>query len=186
MKTGRRSTGGATLRDWAKRFRAAGANAPGPEAMAAVGAHLVASTLDRMERAVTPEGRAHKPLSEEWVRRKVYGTSSETRAAKIQRRYERAEARGKVYKRKRGYKSRGGYSPKIWQYTGQSKRKVQVIRVTSTGAVVVINTPYSGYADDQRPVLGLSREDRLEIGAIFNRALGAALTGEGYREAAGE
>lgn len=186
MKTGRTSTGRETLRDWEKRFRSVGANLPGPETMAAVGAHVVSATLERMERAVTPEGRPHKPLSEEWVRRKVYGTSSEGRAAKVQRRYDRAEARGKPVKRRRGYKSRGGYSPKIWQYTGESKRKVQVLRASAKGVVVVINTPYSGYANDERPVLGLSREDRLAIDRIFNRALGRALTGDGYREAAGE
>ena len=120
---------GRTLRRWRDTFSAIGSQGPTQKAMAAIGAQIVSSTIERMDEGVTPSGSAHKPLTPEYEARK------------------RAQ----------------GYSADIWQRTGESKRKVQVIRATRKSVIVAINTPYSGWANSDgrvpRPVIGMSSED---------------------------
>lgn len=137
------------------------------EGLAGIGGMVERSIRDRMDRAVTPEGKPHKPLSEEWIRFKKYGTTSEKKAlgvaAKQQKRRERAEAAGRSYK----HRGPGGYSERIWQYTGASKDRTRVTRITRSSVTVVINTPYSAYADEDRPVVGWSDADQREAEKIL-------------------
>lgn len=101
------------LRQWATRARRC-ARTPITNAMrAAVGALLEASALERMDRAVSPDGTPHRPLSEAYAARK---------------------------QRQRGHR-------KIWQLSGDSKRRLRVT-VTPAGVVLIINTPYSGAVHD--------------------------------------
>ena len=154
--TARQRIGTYVLRRWERTFMDVGSKGPTRKALQGIGALVATSTIERMEKAVTPAGKAHKPLSAEYVarktaRRKVTSASGKARTVK-------------------------GYSAEIWQRTGESKRKVQTKNVTRKSVIVVINTPWSGWADSDgrvpRQVLGTSREDREAIERILTRDLG--------------
>lgn len=113
------------LESWAARFEAAGKGLS-PQAQQAIASYMTKITIDHMNRAQTPLGVPHKPLTPPYVKRKL----------------------------------RQGYSPNIWQRTGESKKKVKTVVKSPTKIVTTIDTPYSGYAHRLRRVLGQSYDER--------------------------
>jgi hypothetical protein len=148
--TGVNQSGRDVLRQFAEQCQEAGQAFPSKQSMNRIGAYIADATIQRMDAAVSPSGKPHKALSEEWIRYKVYGTTSEKLASSRKKRRDsaraKAEAAGRAFspggfKSKRSGKKRGGYSARIWQYTGESKRKVLVTDVSASSVTVVLNTP---------------------------------------------
>lgn len=65
----------------------------------------------------------------------------------------------------REFKRKARRSEAIWQYTGESKRKVRV-RYVGEKIIIYIDTPYSGHADEVRPVMGVSEDEYRDISRI--------------------
>ena len=181
----------AKLDAWSRLLERAG-RAPGRNTMAGIGDQITTSTVERMEDQVDVDGKPLAPLSDEWIRFKKYGTRSELiaegRAIRLAL-ADDAKARQSVLRKWRRGKGpagrRGGYSDKIWQYTGESKRRTVVTRATAKAVVCVINTAYSGYVQKgtehmpPRPVLGMSAEDRRIVTRILEQGIADALAGRG-------
>jgi len=185
--------GVASLREIGDRLGTVADNLTDRNIMAGIGSYMEGATLDRMERAVAPDGTPHKPLSKRWLNYKRTGINSDDPAAWIAELTRRRKARRSLMGKRRARAKRLGYSrvggnltasslekkynlargtrtgwkarsPDIWQFTGESRRKLQTTKVTKNSCVVRINTPYSGYANEDRPVLGMSKEDRQVLG----------------------
>ena len=141
VNTARNREAHRTLHRWSRTFESIGSQGPTKRAMSAIGVLVVSSTIERMDKEMSPSGRAHRALTPGYVARKVAD----------------------------------GYSPRIWQRTGESKRKTQVLRSTRKSVIIAINTPYSGWADTDgrvpRPVLGVDAQDRKAINNILTRDL---------------
>lgn len=194
-----------SLRELGQRMGEVGGTLTDQNIMAGIGSYVEGATLDRMEQAIAPDGTPHKPLSKRWLNFKRTGINSENPEAWIAELKRRRSKRRSINavrrnRSKRGWKRPGALktassveqrynlgkgtrkgwkarSDKIWIYTGQSMRKLQTVKVTRTSCVVRINTPYSGYANAERPVLGLSARDREVLGGGIVADLAARVEG---------
>lgn len=113
-----------------------------PGAQQAVAAVVLQGVKDRLRDKTDWTGKAHRPLSPVWLRQK----QKEVEEVKATR-------RGR------------GRSTEIWQYTGESIRKVRS-RVVRGMIMIYIDTPYSGHADELRPVMGVSEAEFKAISKI--------------------